>query len=40
LEEIRDLAAQLIQESSSAAAATGKQVAQDLAATTSSARTA
>src|SRR4026207_2138672 len=40
LEEIRDLAAQVIQDSSSAAAATGKQVAQDLAATTSSARTA
>jgi len=40
LEEIRDLAAQFIQESSSAAAATGKQVAQDLASATSSARTA
>jgi phasin len=39
LEEIRDLAAQFIQESSSAAAATGKQVAQDLASATSSART-
>ena len=40
LEEIRDLAAEFIQESSSAAAATGKQVAQDLASATSSARTA
>jgi phasin len=40
LEELRDLAAQFIQESSSAAAATGKQVAQDMASATSSARNA
>jgi phasin len=40
LEEMRDLATQIIQESGSAAAAAGKQVTQDLASATSSARSA
>lgn len=40
LEEMRDLAAQIIQESGSAAVAVGKQAAQDMAGATSSARTA